>query len=100
MKSNNPNELPDPDNGCEVCATHGTECTECRRDREKQEANEEFLAKALAFSKAADALSEAWPSQFEGATDYPFAESFDETILRIDKWTERIYEEVHGRKRS
>ncbi len=28
----NLNELPDPTNPCEVCATHGAECVECRRD--------------------------------------------------------------------
>jgi hypothetical protein len=33
MRKNNPNELPDPTNGCEVCATHGTECYECRDER-------------------------------------------------------------------
>jgi hypothetical protein len=31
----NPNELPDPGNPCEVCATHGSECLECRAERYK-----------------------------------------------------------------
>lgn len=36
MKTKNPNELPDPDNPCEVCATHGRECFECRDERQAQ----------------------------------------------------------------
>ena len=34
--NSNPNELPDPSNPCEVCATHGVTCDDCRVDKALQ----------------------------------------------------------------
>jgi hypothetical protein len=42
MDRRNPNELPDPTNGCEVCATHGLKCHECKAEETDTETLPEF----------------------------------------------------------